>query len=1267
MPGFGEGPFGSGSFGEWPWSLFTVIGGIPAVYREQDDLAGAGTLRALLEGLVPSMDGLRQKIRDYDDLRDPLRAPIDTDFSVSLIIIRADDQGDGTSIVFLSEGPDGDKFKGLRPGMVLIDLYGLRFTISKVNSSALPSDVDDPPIDPETSESTGRHVVVDNIGQSSTELVPSSSSVLVTNESPSPVGAIGTIQAIAFALLVDAVDTFTLSDGVHPPVVFEFDTAPDGVVPGNIAVDVSGLTTAVEVANAIVEAINTAPNLNLTASNGLGALSLITIVNFGAGLRGNNPPNPAWVDTVGDPGFIITQPSGGLAGAFPLDFLPLYAGHDDGVSLPPYVFNTVGSYVGGLDIAPNRVTITWNEGGVLKTGFFTGSGLPGGDLADTSTLNRSASGPSLAAGQIKLYNDSGAVVDVDSISITYTKIPLVQTEDAEIRAQNILAFLSGDYGIKLDRNDPEFLQRSYVNNSFKIWDIKGTELGYDVLGQYAGYFVSAKPLYAINASVAASLPPSFVFEFPEGDPAVGSIVAIPPGGIVDGETFTLDDGVNVPVTFEFDIPPDGFFGSNIVVDISVAVTALDVANAIVAAVNGAIGLDLTASNGGSTLTTITVTNAENGAFGNVTTWTDSVADTGFVITQPIGGVDSDLFTTINPGRGLFDEISLDALPLDLLCSDETYPQTAQTVTATSVVLIREEGSNKRSVVTVTTASMYNSFATGGVFTDFNGVLFDILSYERVNATTYTFEVSAFLLPVVGVGSVSWSVLKFEQIQAAGVLTLTGNALNAETVTLDTKTYTFQTVLTNVDGNVLIGATATDSLSNLFAAITLGAGAGSVYAAATVAHPTVFAQIMTALTMRVFALVGGPGGNTIPTTETLTSGSFAAVTLGGGSVQNTVAIVGIGTDVVDLGVQYVGYTGRRYRITQAFTDPVISGTGNWAFIDSDGVISYIESFGPSIIPGQYQFEIISSTVPATGPANIFYRCEIVTSCDFCRASSILIRISPSAILSFPEALEGDALSRLVIRLQQMIPGHVRIAAFIYDPGPAVAAWGPIVASVVDGILMSSFDDAIYNAIYDEDEFPADEIPVDSAPIVASSEVTITNQNVLEEYLVGEDPLISGAWTATGQWQVTQYRCSTSFRSFNYGDDDVGIVTPPNYDNGAISTGTLRSPTVSIPAATTVLLKFRHFGQMRSGGASDVVSVLVIDETGPSTVQTITKTDLGLFASGTNGGFTSFSVPIGPAVIGNGNFHLEFVFNSVTTTAGQTGEGWYIDDVEIQVIP
>ena len=119
------------------------------------------------------------------------------------------------------------------------------------------------------------------------------------------------------------------------------------------------------------------------------------------------------------------------------------------------------------------------------------------------------------------------------------------------------------------------------------------------------------------------------------------------------------------------------------------------------------------------------------------------------------------------------------------------------------------------------------------------------------------------------------------IRAVGTLTTTGVFSNGETVTIGTKTYTFQTVLTNVDGNVLIGANATASLANLAAAINLGAGSGTVYAAATTANTDVFAT-SGASTLSLFALSAGTAGNSIATTETATNASFGGATLSGGS-------------------------------------------------------------------------------------------------------------------------------------------------------------------------------------------------------------------------------------------------------------------------------------------------------------------------------------------------------------------------------------------------
>ncbi len=139
--------------------------------------------------------------------------------------------------------------------------------------------------------------------------------------------------------------------------------------------------------------------------------------------------------------------------------------------------------------------------------------------------------------------------------------------------------------------------------------------------------------------------------------------------------------------------------------------------------------------------------------------------------------------------------------------------------------------------------------------------------------------------------------------ASGILTLSGNATNGQTVTIGTKVYTFQDTLTNVNGNVKIGAAATNTIDNLIAAINLDAGAGTLYAAATTAHPTVEASAGSGDTMNVTAIDTGSAGNSIATTETLSSGSFASATLTGGiTAPTTLFIEGqdIDGDIVDHG-------------------------------------------------------------------------------------------------------------------------------------------------------------------------------------------------------------------------------------------------------------------------------------------------------------------------------------------------------------------------------
>lgn len=118
-------------------------------------------------------------------------------------------------------------------------------------------------------------------------------------------------------------------------------------------------------------------------------------------------------------------------------------------------------------------------------------------------------------------------------------------------------------------------------------------------------------------------------------------------------------------------------------------------------------------------------------------------------------------------------------------------------------------------------------------------------------------------------------------KASGTLTLTDQPANNETVAIGGKTYTFQTVLTDVDGNVLIGGTTEASLDNLVNAINLGPGAGTTYAASTTAHPTVTAQDGAGLTVVVTANDEGTAGNAIATTDALGNGGWGGSFLTGG--------------------------------------------------------------------------------------------------------------------------------------------------------------------------------------------------------------------------------------------------------------------------------------------------------------------------------------------------------------------------------------------------
>lgn len=123
----------------------------------------------------------------------------------------------------------------------------------------------------------------------------------------------------------------------------------------------------------------------------------------------------------------------------------------------------------------------------------------------------------------------------------------------------------------------------------------------------------------------------------------------------------------------------------------------------------------------------------------------------------------------------------------------------------------------------------------------------------------------------------------DSVKALGTLTASVNFANADTVTIGSKVYTFQTSLTNVDGHVHIGTDLTASLLNLLRAINNSGGVpGTDYAASTEAHTSVSAISSNATTLVVRALTGGTAGNSIATTEVCANAAWGAATLASGA-------------------------------------------------------------------------------------------------------------------------------------------------------------------------------------------------------------------------------------------------------------------------------------------------------------------------------------------------------------------------------------------------
>jgi hypothetical protein len=130
-------------------------------------------------------------------------------------------------------------------------------------------------------------------------------------------------------------------------------------------------------------------------------------------------------------------------------------------------------------------------------------------------------------------------------------------------------------------------------------------------------------------------------------------------------------------------------------------------------------------------------------------------------------------------------------------------------------------------------------------------------------------------------------------KATGVLTITvattENFANGEEHVIGENTYTSVTALTEpaVPYEVLIGATAADSMTNMAAAVNGSAGAGTLYGTGTVASEEVTAVASTDGSdelLTVTAIERGTAGNSIATTTDSAEAVWGGAVLSGGTLE-----------------------------------------------------------------------------------------------------------------------------------------------------------------------------------------------------------------------------------------------------------------------------------------------------------------------------------------------------------------------------------------------
>ena len=145
-----------------------------------------------------------------------------------------------------------------------------------------------------------------------------------------------------------------------------------------------------------------------------------------------------------------------------------------------------------------------------------------------------------------------------------------------------------------------------------------------------------------------------------------------------------------------------------------------------------------------------------------------------------------------------------------------------------------------------------------------------------------------------------------------------------------------------------------------------------------------------------------------------------------------------------------------------------------------------------------------------------------------------------------------------------------------------------------------------------------------------------------------------------WHVSTRRASSGANAFYYGNEATGT-----YDTGFRNYGALTSPVIQLPgigARQTIALEWDQFRQTADPFFFDGGFVRVVDFTAGTTTQ-VSFVQNTRTSSGTNFGFAHQKVNLQP--FAGHVIRIQF-FMDTFDALFNTGEGWYVDNVNVSVL-